>query len=206
MFNKKFLSRLIIAAVFCLLNTFSSKAADVDSTKNNSAGEYSLVLYAGGGYSKYANSNGIPKSVPTDATKSGFGGTIRLMWHPDHLLRLGLETGRIPFYSYKIEDPMSSGELTLSAVPIMIEWSMPITKRINIFVGYGIYLMNSKLDFYGETVSKTNSLGYLIAANYIHPIAENLGLAGEVKWMNANETKNDVLNLQVQLVWKFFKW
>lgn len=205
MSDKRFNNKFFLATLFYVLTAFASFAGVKDTTENKTPGEYSLVLYAGGGLSFYASPPGVPLSVPTKLNRIGVGGTLRVMWHPDHLLRLGVETGRIPFYSYSIEDNIS-GELRLTSIPLILEWSMPITKRINVFLGYGLYLLESHLDYAGETVSSSNSLGYLLAVNYIQPISTNFGLAGEIKWMNANETKNDVVNIQLQLVWKFFKW
>jgi hypothetical protein len=131
---------------------------------------------------------------------------LRIMWHPDHLLRLGIETGYVPFYTYKIDDGVNKGKMTMSAVPLLISWSMPVKKKFNVFVEYGLFLMNSTLDYLGTAKSSTNSLGYAVAANYIHPVSDNLGLAAEIKWMKATETKDEIISAQVQLVWKFFKW
>jgi hypothetical protein len=196
----------ICFGILFLIYTYDSSGAEKDTAQSDKAGEYSLVVYAGGGMSIYATTPGVPDQVETKQTTVGVSGTIRLMWQPDHLLRLGIESGQIPFYSYTINDKNYSGELKLSAVPLLLEWSMPIGNRCNVFLGYGVYFLNSKLDYAGVTKSSTRSIGLALAANYVHPISDNIGIGGEVKWMNATETKNKILNLQIQLVWKFFKW
>ncbi len=181
-------------------------AIEKDSAQSNKPGEYSLVVYAGGGVSQFLGSPGVAQTVQTEVSKTGFSGSLRVMWHPDHMLRLGLETGRIPFYSYTIENNDKSGDLKLTATPVILVWSMPLAKRFNVFLGYGIYILNSELEYAGKTNSSTNSLGFLTAVNYIHPLSDHLGIAGEIKYLNANETKDKILNYQVQLVWKFYKW
>jgi hypothetical protein len=181
-------------------------ASDIDSTGKKDPRDYSFVLYAGGGLSVYRGTSGVTDVVKTDLTKTGVGGTLRVMWHPDHLLRFGFETGRIPFYTYTIDDGINSGKMTVSAVPLLIAWSMPVTKKINFFLEYGLFILNSRLDYLGVTNSKSNSLGYAVAVNYIHPLSDHLGVAGEVKWMTATETNDEIINAQVMIVWKFFSW
>lgn len=205
--NRNSLFYFLLTGILFLNFPFALKAQGNDSLSEKSeAGEYALVVYAGGGWSAYASTPGVPDFIESETTKGGISGSLRVMWHPDHLLRLGLETGMVPFYSYTIKDNNYTGEMHLSAIPIMLEWSMPVAKKFNVFLGYGIFILNSKLDYAGVTNSSTNSLGFTLAANYIHPLSDNLGIAGEVKWMNATETKNKVFNVQVQLVWKFYKW
>jgi hypothetical protein len=168
-------------------------------------GTYSLVAYIGGGYSHYVTTPGGPPSdIPVDHTKSGFAGTVRVMWVPDHLIRLGLESGWTTFYSYKF-GAQSDGKMSLTGVPLIVVWSMNVLK-VDLFAGAGYYHLNSNLDYHGTITGHTWSLGWLAAASYTHPLSENLGVAGEVKWMNAVENQDAVMTIQVQLVWKFLEW
>jgi Outer membrane protein beta-barrel domain len=206
MSDRKRLYIILLSGIFFLLTSSWVLAQEKDSTKAKGAGEYSLVLYAGGGLSVYASSPGVPEYLETTETTTGLCGSVRVMWHPDHLLRLGIESGSVPFYSYTMKDTNYSGELNLSAVPLLLEWSMPVGDRFNIFLGYGIYFLKTKLDYAGATESSTRSIGLAVAVSYVHPLSENLGIAGEVKWMNATETKNKVFLTQILLAWKFHKW
>ena len=129
------------------------------------------------------------------------------MWHPDHLLKVGLETGHMTFYSYKFKDSAGvSGTTKLQAIPVLIEWTMAVTKRLNLFMGSGVYFLRTNLDYQGRTVSPKLSIGWMAAGSYIHPLSTNVGLGAEVKWMKAAETTNGIVSLQLQLVWKFLKW
>jgi len=169
------------------------------------AGRYALVAYVGGGLAYYPITAGAPPpGIPSDLTRFGGSGTLRLMWHPDHLLRLGIETGWTMFYSYKLEGS-SPGSMHLSAVPLLWVMSMEVL-GVNLFVGSGYYRLNSNLQYQGTVNVQTWSLGWMAAASYVHPVSENLGVAGELKWVNASEHEEASLALQIQLVWKFFEW
>ncbi|MBZ5856122.1 outer membrane beta-barrel protein [Flavihumibacter profundi] len=168
-------------------------------------GIYSLNVFAGGGVSFYLANPGTPSDVKSQVSRIHPTGTLRVMWYPDHLLKVGLETGITNFYSYKIQDSIS-GNVVVQAVPLLLVFSMPITKRINIFAGPGGYFITSKLDYEGQTKSKTFSVGWMAAGSYEYPINDKVGLAGEIKLLNAFETKDVSMSLQIQLRWKFMEW
>jgi len=166
---------------------------------------YSLVAYIGGGYSRYSTaSGGPPPGVPVDLAKSGLAGTARVMWHPDHLIRLGFETGWTTFYSYEFGS-QDRGKVFLSGVPLIVVWSMNVLK-IDLFAGAGYYYLNSNLDYRGTVNAHTWRLGWLAAGSYTHRLSDDLGVAGEIKWLNAVENQDAVITFQVQLVWKFLEW
>ena len=111
------------------------------------------------------------------------------------------------FYSYSFKDSAGvSGKTKLQAVPLLIEWSMAVTKRLNFFAGSGIYFLTTNLDYQGSTTSPKLSIGWMAAGSYIHPLSGTVGLGTELKWMTASETSNGIVALQLQLVWKFLKW
>ena len=76
---KKILTIVIITASFAF-------SQDNDTT-------YSLSTELGIGYSRYYTTMDY-----SDLNKNGFSGTIRVMWNPEHLLSIGLETG----YQYSV--------------------------------------------------------------------------------------------------------
>ncbi len=168
-------------------------------------GTYSLVAYVGGGLSNYATSvGGPPAGVPYDVSRAGFAGTVRVMWHPDHLIRLGIESGWTKFYQYTFGS-QNQGEMVLSGVPLLAVWSMNVLK-VDLFAGAGYYYMNSNLNYQGTVNAYTWSLGWMAAASYTQPLSDKLGVAGEIKWMNPVESQDAVVTLQVQLVWKILEW
>jgi hypothetical protein len=196
--------------LFLVAATLSTSLAQTDEFPDSTAvpkGEYALVVYAGGGFSYYSTKIGYPDGMQNvNTNRMGFPASVRIMWHPDHKLRVGIESGWTTMYSYTSQINGSDAQVYLSAVPILLVWSMPIVKRVHLFAGTGTYLINSHLEYEGKTNVNTLSMGWMVAGSYIQPINKNLGLATEVKWMNATETADANLTLQLQLVWKFYRW
>lgn len=181
--------------------------AQTDSFPIAGRGQYGLVLYVSGGLGYYETHAGVPLSVKTNVNKYGFCGSVRILWHPDHLLRVGLESGHMTFYSYTIQDSVgNTGKAALTGVPLLLVASMPITKRLNAFFGTGFYSLTTALDYKGKVDSHKLSVGWMLAASYIQPLSKDLGLGVEVKWMDAAQTVDASLVGQLQLVWKFLKW
>ena len=192
-----------------LISVFSFQTANCQTINKNGklkkTRHYGLVLYAGGGIETYA-SDIINQGEQIDKKRTYPDATIRIMWHPNHRLRVGFETGYTNFYSYTIKNGDNIGKVTLSAIPILVVWSIPIIKRINLFAGFGSYRLTTHLNYLGKVNSSTYSLGSNIAINYVQPITKKLGIAAEFKWTNAFQTKDNLAGLQVQLVWKFLEY
>jgi len=202
--NKRiFLSILIILfAVTCY-----AQNEEEFTSRPTGRGKYSLVLYASGGLGYYLSRGGTPDYLNPELSKVNPVGTIRIMWHPDHLLKAGIETGVVNFYSYKLTDSAGrTGKIAFQATPILLEWSMSLKNRFNIFAGSGLYILNTKLDYAGKVNSNKLSVGWMAAASYIYPIGKEVGLGTEVKWLYAAETSNGSICGQLQLVWRFLKW
>ncbi len=190
---------------FFLVDT--SYAQTVKKKNGKPVRNYALVLYAGGGLSSYAaNINTQPIGLQTDVKRTSLYGTIRLMWHPNYRLRLGIESGYTNFYSYSVKNGNASGKVTLSAIPILIVWSIKVVNRVNLFAGFGSYLLTTHLNYNGMVKSSTLSLGSNVALNYVQPISKKCGVAIEGKWLNAFQTKDNMVALQLQLVWKFLEY
>jgi hypothetical protein len=129
------------------------------------------------------------------------------MWHPDHLVKVGLETGRMTFLNYTARDSVGNiAKVQTNAVPLLVEWTMALSKRFNLFAGSGVYFLTTNLDYAGKATSKKLSIGWMAAASYIHPLSKNVGLGTELKWMDAAESTDGAFCFQVQLVWKFLRW
>lgn len=177
------------------------------SSQPQKRGEYGWVAYVSGGAGYYVSNRGAPDYLNPVVSNLGHNVNFRLMWHPDHLLKVGLETGHLTFYSYTFKDSAGvKGKTKLQAVPLLAEWTMAVTKRLNLFAGSGVYFLKTNLDYRGRTTSPKLSIGWMAAGSYIFPLSENVGLGTEVKWMEAAETTDGILSLQLQLVWKFLKW
>lgn len=190
--------------VFFLILTANCFAQN-DSAQIKS-GEYKLVLGAGGGMSYYMTEPGVPHHLHTVVNRFSPSASLRLMWYPDHRLRVGLETGWMTFYKYKIVDEPINGKLKLTAIPVLLVWSMQIGKRLNVYGGAGSYFITTRLDYVERIKSETFRLGWMLAANYAFNVSHEISLAPELKWYNASESKDHSLNLQLLILWNFYKW
>ncbi len=201
--SKGVILSVAVMAVIAINKSFAQTTVKTDKVKTKKT----LVLYVGGGLANYLAPIKIqPVNLQNNITRTSATGTIRIMWHPGYRLNLGIESGYSNFYSYYVKNNGVSGKLSLHAVPLLLVWSMPIIKRVNIFYGLGSYLLTTYLKYDGVVKSKTFSLGSNIALSYTHPLSKKLGIAAEAKWMNAFVTKDNLLSLEVQMVWKFLEF
>ena len=201
--NKSLLLVIIALTVTSINKLFAQPNVKADTLVKR---RQSLVLQVGGGISSYvAPINIKPIELPGSIKRMSPAATVRVMWYPNYRLRVGIETGYMNFYSYSIKNGNTEGKVTLSAVPLLLVWSMQIVRRVNVYAGFGTYILSTHLNYKGEVKSKAWVLGSNIALSYTQPISKNLGIAGEAKWMNAFETKDYSLGLQVHLVWKFLQ-
>src|SRR5258705_2907692 len=166
---------VLIAGIF-FFGTINANA-QADSLQR---GNYSLIIYAGGGISHYSSQTGIPTYFETASQQEGGAATLRLLWHPDHRLRAAAESGRITFYSYELENTTLPGKLPLTAIPLLAEFSMPIMKGFFVYSGAGIYFLTSKLDYAGTVESKDRALGWMAAISYNHQISRVLYASAEI--------------------------
>lgn len=199
----------IFTGLFLLFATLGAKAQTEEKYTSRPAGrgEYSLVAYVSGGLGYYVASKVAPAYLQPVSSKINPVATLRILWHTDHLLKAGLETGRVTFYSYDLKDSVGrGGRVALNATPLLLEWSMSLKKRFNIFAGSGLYFLNTQLDYAGKVSSNKLSVGWVAAASYILPLGTQTGLGTEVKWLYAAETGNGSVCGQLQLVYRFLKW
>lgn len=166
---------------------------------------YAVVLYAGGGVSTYT-SNIRNQGIQISNQRTHPDVSMRVMWHPNYRLRVGFETGFTNFYSYSIKNVNTVGKVSLSAIPILVVWSIPIVKRVNLFAGFGSYYLTTNLNYQGKVRSGSFSLGSAIALNYLQPVTKKIGIAAEFKWVNAFQTKDNQVGVQVHFVWKFLQY
>jgi hypothetical protein len=204
MFNSKHHLFLLLFVCASLLATAQDS---LFTSLPSGRGKYALVAYINAGYGFFASERSMPSYLNPKVSRFNPVATIRIMWHPDHLLKVGLETGHITFFNYTLTDSAGhKGKVALEATPVLLVWSMSVTNHLNIFAGSGAYFLKTRLDYEGKTTANKFSVGWMAAASYIFPVGKNSGIGAEFKWLYAAETSNGSLCLQVQYVWKFAKW
>lgn len=199
-----------------LLLTGVVATAQTDSTVSK-RGPYTLVITAGGGLSYYATHLGVPPPLEQlRMSRFGVPATLRVMWHPDHRLRIGLETGWVPMYSYRGVAAGEPARVNVEAIPALLVFSMPLAwlsgterslaRRLSITGGTGVYLVQSRLRYAGTVAESKTSLGWMVAGSYTQPIGRRFRVATELKWLDANTTEDAAFTVQLQLVWRAFSW
>ena len=197
----------IISALLAIFSCAMSIAQSAIKKNVKPPRHYSFVLYAGTGLSAYtAKINTEPIGLQTNIKQTSLYETIRVMWQPNYRLRLGIETGYTNLYSYTLKNGNIPGKVSLSAIPILVVWSIKIVNRVNLFAGFGSYFLTTHLNYNGKVKSRTLSLGSNVALNYVLPVSKKMGIAAEAKWLNAFQTKDNMLAFQFQLVWKFLDY
>ncbi len=201
--SKAIFLSVAVMAVMSINKSFAQSNVKSDTLVKR---KQSLVLQIGGGLSSYvAPVNIKPIELPGSIKRNSLAATVRLMWYPNYRLRLGIESGFINFYSYSIKNGNIPGKVSVNAIPLLFVWSMQVVRRVNVYAGFGTYFLSTHLNYQGQVNSKAFVLGSNIALSYTQPISKNLGIAAEAKWMNAFETKDYALGLQVQMIWKFIQ-
>jgi len=188
---------LIIGLTACLSQSYSQS--------DNS--EYAVTAYINAGYSRF-----ITELDYNDLNKNGFSGTIRLMWEPEHLLSIGIESGYLQLYDIttKItyEDTITfNGSSELTAVPIITVFSMELFENFKLSIGSGIFLLTSKVDALGNPVNSLQiSTGSLASGSYYYPLSNEISLGGEIKYYLINKIEDGGLNFQVSLQYRFITY
>jgi hypothetical protein len=168
---------------------------------------YSVTAYVNAGYSRF-----ISELDDNDLNKNGFSGTIRLMWEPEHLLSIGLESGYVRLYNSNTQTSIGNGNtftLTseLNAVPILSVFSMKIINNLKLSIGSGIFIITSKVDSLNNPVSSDLvSTGILIGGSYLYPVSSFISLGGEIKYYHINKIEDGGLNFQVSLQYRFITY
>ena len=189
--------KLFIISLFGLAGLFSTLQAQT----------YQLNSYIGLGYSRFIsdmNFDGL--------NKNGYSGTLRFMWQPEHLLRIGIETGYYRLYSFEQESIQTefgatSAQSSLDALPVFLNMTMQIIRPLEIFVGVGPTILFTSFESFGnKSESSQISTSYIIGGTYTHKISEKIKLGGELKYYRINKIEDGTITLQFMFVYNLFQW
>lgn len=168
---------------------------------------YSLSTEIGVGYSRYFTTMDYE-----DLNKNGFSGTVRVMWNPEHLLSIGLETGYQYLYSFNYDGYVTEFDTTdLSAsmytIPVFIIFSMKILPNIKLSAGSGVYLLYNSGESFGEEISSHQlSIGAHTGISYTYPLNESMAIGGELLYSYFSKLQDQTVALQFLFVFDFLKW
>lgn len=132
-------------------------------------------------------------------------GTLRIMWEPEHLVRIGLETGFIHLYyiETKVIDSLygsTDAVLNMSSVPIMAVFAMEVTPNFEIIAGVGGFILTSEvISFDNRTVSSSWSNAYVLGMSYLRPYTSKLQAGVELKSYYISRLQNYDLALLMSI-------
>ena len=138
--------------------------------------------------------------------------TCRFMWEPEHLLRIGLESGFIQLYylDSKIYDSTFGTTdilINMSSVPIMAVFAMEVVDNVELIGGIGGFLITSQVTSFDNYVKSTSwSNAYELGVSYLYSVNEKLKLGAELKSYYITHLENYDVALQFSLKYSIFSY
>jgi hypothetical protein len=191
-----------IIVVISLLFFAASSYAHHDSL-------HRVRLILGGGYGfRLGAVDGQTSEVDISTTSPA--ATLRLMWKPEHLVSVGIETGYIPISQANSKGQIKPGEVDgnaqLTAIPAILVFSME-KYNVELAAGIGMY----SLQLYGKSskniVVENSSLemGYMFSGAYSIPMGDfALGLEFKYQAFTDRDIKMFIPNIRLR--WNMFTY
>ena len=159
-----------------------SDSLEVDSTVNLNEGSYRVELHVIGGIGATRYSE--PPSIYGDKQVFiGYNVNFRLMWHPDHLMSIGLMSGYQVFSHESIDSVPSYPDglsMELNSIPLHLVFEVrPMNIRFG--AGIGLYLLQSQLNENG-VITHSDDLAYGGSAwiGYTLELADRLRIGPDI--------------------------
>lgn len=173
---------LIVLAIVASCSVVSDVAAQDSVAPDDSI--YRVELHAEFGPMASAFVRG--RELPSHANEValGYNGAVRIMWHPDHLLAVGLLCGYEQFISeqYTVTDAQSIRSVhgRLNAVPFMFDVSLE-DAHFELGVGLGACIISTVLVEGTTARSSRIEVASNLHATYFSSIATGLYLGAELR-------------------------
>jgi len=173
-----YLKRIIIIGILinaCLMHAIAQ------TTKPTKPKKSKFAFYAGFGPNYYFNNLQLGKQYVNDFNYSFAG---RVMWEPEHLLSIGIESGYYRLYTFNTPQP-TQVHISNSAIPLQIILSMKIspTFYVNFSMGQSVLLNH----IHTENMGDLNSSGFSVAdfsgaIGYRHKLNNRFSIGTEAKY------------------------
>ena len=165
----------------------------------------SLTVYGFFGYTR--NVSSFPEPV-AGLDQNGIAGSIRVMWHAEHLLSFGLDVGLAQIYS--VDQTLADGSplhSTLDAVPVHFVFSMSPWKRVAFNIGTGPTFSRSHVESLGNS-SSSSAFGssFMASVMYLVPVGKSLGVGGELKYLRTTTYNDNNIIVSFTAAWRFAHW
>jgi hypothetical protein len=173
---------------------------------------YALTVYVGGGYTRNFSPFERIAGLDQKPDRNGMSGFVRVMWTPEHLLSVGLETGLARIYAVNatgVQTAFGTTEYSsiLNVVPLSLTFSMHLTRRLEGYIASTSYLLYSHTSSFGNSVYGTMlSIGFSAALSYMWPINDDWSIGGELKWYQIEKSNDRNGMFQVVISYQFLEW
>lgn len=170
-------------------------------------GDYRLIVQANLGFSQAR----IERSIEVDKadySPLGFLRTLRLIWRPDHLLGMGVETGllRVSNLIVKQDATLPTGTtLELDAIPVLLIFSME-KYGIELTSGVGMYnyRVNATLNDADLTASTQWEIGWMLGGGYAYPLSRSFSIGGDIRFYSITERQVTLTSLSAKVQWQLW--
>jgi hypothetical protein len=199
-------SHFLLLALFFAIPAHFVHAQDTVSVRSDTSTVIGVTL--GGGYSYYP----MPFEAPFQIDRERYGFSLRLTLYPSRRLRMSLESGWTAFYTYELRDVETSfgrtdAALSLTAIPVLVVFSMPLLGSFAVHGGTGGYFVRSHSRSFNQTVDVVRfSQGWMAAASWDFGLSRLVRLGVEVKWYGATEFGDSALLMQLAFTFPFLTW
>jgi hypothetical protein len=177
------------------------------------AQEDSLIhvqLTLGGGWGFRTSDLNVPNNQLDVSTRSPCG-SLRLMWKPEHMLSVGIESGYLPIAQVEAKGPPQADEVdgnaNLAAIPILATFAMD-QDGVEFAAGIGAYsLIVSGTSSKGKGIKNSAiELGYSFSASYTWELSQVLGLGLQVKYYVFTDREIAMIVPQLRLAWTMLSY
>ena len=194
-------TKILFSIIFLAVISSQNFGQEADTT-------YKVNAIVGLGYSYF-----ITSLTDLDGLNPhSFNATAKIMWQPEHLLRVGIESGYLSFYSYKqsgftSEYGTTDVKSSLSAIPIILVFAMELFDRFDVASGGGVYFLFSEIDSYNNKVSSSVfSNGYYASLSYFLSLNRDLSIGGELKYYYISKIEDADIALQFIFKYNFLEY
>ncbi|MGE5500073.1 MAG: hypothetical protein ACM3Q2_18525 [Syntrophothermus sp.] len=141
----------------------------------------------------------------------GFAGSLRLLWEPEKLLKIGLEGG-VVHLAHSKEDLVNTDfgptirANTMNAYPLMIIFNMKLWKA-ELMMGLGAANVTSKINAFRDiSLSNVITASHMYGVGYNLPVSGRLSLGGEIKFYSFSTPEVLVGTAQLKLKYSIYEW
>jgi hypothetical protein len=169
---------------------------------------FTVVVSLGGGYGRSLGAVAPPPSGG-EYSAGGPGASLRVMWHPDHLLMAGVETGYLRISTLTLtSDTAADRDVSLNAVPMLAVFTMR-KYGIELSGGLGVYRY-SVLAESGRTGLRSGSysieIGYMASVGYAIPVSRRFDLGADLKAHFLPDRDIASILAQLRVSWRLFEY